>query len=92
MRREFAAVQIETDQGPVRVTVTIGVTTYLPEEHGTVTASSLLEVADKAMREGKLAGRDRVRFLPFGTGTASPVEAGDGPAPVPGDDRSDGTR
>jgi diguanylate cyclase (GGDEF)-like protein len=74
-RRAVAEMRVETDRGAVSLAVTVGVTTYLAGDHGAISASSVLEVADTALREAKLAGRNRVRFLPISVGTAPAGEA-----------------
>jgi diguanylate cyclase (GGDEF)-like protein len=71
VRRMVGAISVQTDQGPVGLAVTVGVTTYVAGEHGAVAASTVLEVADTALREAKLAGRDRVGFLAIGAGPAA---------------------
>jgi diguanylate cyclase (GGDEF)-like protein len=74
VRRSVGAMSVDTSQGPVALAVTVGVTTYVPAEHGAVSASSVLEVADTALREAKEAGRDRVGFLAIERGVSGEPE------------------
>ncbi|MBW3561794.1 MAG: diguanylate cyclase [Actinobacteria bacterium] len=57
IRNAVSAEPIETDAGPVRVTVSLGVAGY--PMHGR-SAAELLQAADKAMYAAKESGRDRV--------------------------------
>jgi diguanylate cyclase (GGDEF)-like protein len=58
--RTIRDLQIVTTLVPLRVSVSIGVSTYEPETHGDVPTSVLLASADEALREAKEAGKDRV--------------------------------
>jgi len=58
--RTIRDMEIVTTLVPVRVSVSIGVSTYEPETHGDVPTSVLLASADEALREAKEAGKDRV--------------------------------
>jgi diguanylate cyclase (GGDEF)-like protein len=58
--RTIRDMEIVTTLVPLRVSVSIGVSTYEPETHGDVPTSVLLASADEALREAKEAGKDRV--------------------------------
>ena len=53
------ALRVETEQGPLHVTISAGVATF--PEHGS-TQESLLLQADKALYLAKQSGRDRIEF------------------------------
>ena len=58
--REFGQQQIPTDLGPVRCTVSVGIS------FGSTTGSNLISVltdADRALYAAKRAGRNRVMFF-----------------------------
>jgi diguanylate cyclase (GGDEF)-like protein len=76
VRRSVGGMQVDTDRGPIDLAVTVGVTTYVAGEHGAVSASSVLEVADTALREAKQAGRNRVGFLPIGPNGSGELDPG----------------
>lgn len=58
--RTIREMEIVTTLVPLRVSVSIGVSTYEPETHGDVPTSVLLASADESLREAKEAGKDRV--------------------------------
>lgn len=58
--RTIRDMEIVTTLVPLRVSVSIGVSTYEPETHGDVPTSVLLASADEALRAAKEAGKDRV--------------------------------
>ena len=58
-RRAAKAMRVETDNGPLHVTLSAGVSTY--PEHGT-TPEDLITQADRALYLAKQSGRDRVRL------------------------------
>jgi diguanylate cyclase (GGDEF)-like protein/PAS domain S-box-containing protein len=58
-RRAIKAMRIETDNGPLHVTLSAGVSTY--PEHGN-TGEELITRADKALYSAKQSGRDRVKL------------------------------
>ncbi|MDR7553974.1 MAG: diguanylate cyclase [Armatimonadota bacterium] len=66
VRRAVADLGVETPQGPLQVTISAGVTTYDPAEHGPLGATTVLEAADAALREAKASGRNRVIFRAIG--------------------------
>jgi two-component system cell cycle response regulator len=60
LRRAVEGLTISTDHGPLVFTVSIGITTFSPSEHGPMGTTSVLEMADRALRDAKAAGRNRV--------------------------------
>jgi two-component system cell cycle response regulator len=74
VRRAVAEHGVETPQGSLHVTLSAGVTTYDPAEHGPLGATTVLETADAALREAKAGGRNRVVFRAIGP-DAEDVEA-----------------
>lgn len=60
MRRELSQVVLQTPQGKIAVTASIGVTVCEPGFEGDVT--QLIRAADAALYEAKRGGRDRVCF------------------------------
>ena len=58
LRRSVADLEVATDSGPVRVTVSIGVTSL---DRPNQVASDLLMAADAALYRAKAAGRDQVQ-------------------------------
>ncbi len=60
--RTISELEIVTTQVPLRVTVSVGVSTYEPEAHGDVQTNALLQHADEALLEAKRAGKARVVF------------------------------
>lgn len=58
--RTIREMEIVTTLVPLRVSISIGVSTYEPETHGDVPTSLLLQNADEALREAKDSGKDRV--------------------------------
>lgn len=57
--RTIRDLEIVTTHVPLRVSISIGISTYEPETHGDVPTSILLASADEALREAKEAGKDR---------------------------------
>jgi len=53
---------VVTTQVPLRVSVSVGASTYDPEVHGEVPTGALLQHADAALLEAKRAGKGRVVF------------------------------
>jgi two-component system cell cycle response regulator len=60
LRRSIEEMSVQTGQGPLGLTVSIGTTTFDPAEHGLIGSTSILDVADQALRDAKAAGRNRV--------------------------------
>lgn len=60
--RTIKEMEVVTTLVPLRVTVSVGVSTYDPEAHGEVATSILLQHADEALREAKATGKARVVF------------------------------
>ncbi len=58
--RTIREMEIVTTLVPLRVSVSIGVSTYEPETHGDIPTSVLLASADESLREAKETGKDRV--------------------------------
>jgi diguanylate cyclase len=56
-RQQCARLVLDTDQGPLRPTISAGVARLLPG----MTAEDLLRAADQALYVAKAAGRDRVQ-------------------------------
>ena len=54
--------EVVTTQVPLRVTVSVGVSTYEPEAHGDAPTTALLQHADEALLEAKRMGKARVVF------------------------------
>ena len=75
LRRTAEDLTIETTGERIRVTISVGVTTYEPAAHGPISANTVLDVADAALREAKVAGRNRVMYRILGLGEAMPAEA-----------------
>jgi PleD family two-component response regulator len=59
-------VAVETTQGSLALTLSAGVTTYEPGNHGPIPATALIESADAALRDAKAAGRNRIIFRALG--------------------------
>ncbi|MGH9198735.1 MAG: GGDEF domain-containing protein, partial [Acidimicrobiia bacterium] len=66
LRRAVGEMTIETSQGRLRLTVSAGITTYDPAAHGPLSTSTVLEAADRALRDAKGQGRDRVIYRTIG--------------------------
>ncbi|MDR7532476.1 MAG: diguanylate cyclase [Armatimonadota bacterium] len=77
VRRAIAEMAVETPQGRVRCTISAGVATYDPAEHGPVGATTVLETADMALRDAKATGRNRVVFREIGLEPGEPAAAED---------------
>jgi two-component system cell cycle response regulator len=60
LRREVETMALSTGQGPLELTVSIGITTFDPSEHGPIGATAVLEAADRALLDAKEQGRNRV--------------------------------
>ncbi len=60
LRQAVAEVAVDTAEGKFALTVSLGVSTYEPANHGPVAATALLEAADGALRDAKAGGRNRV--------------------------------
>ncbi len=73
LRRTAEDMTIETTGERVRLTISVGVTTYEPTAHGPISANTVLDVADSALREAKSAGRNRVTYRILGL-EGMPVE------------------
>ncbi|MBI3975074.1 MAG: diguanylate cyclase [Armatimonadetes bacterium] len=58
--RTIREMEIVTTLVPLRVSISIGVSSYEPETHGDVPTSLLLQSADEALRGAKESGKDRV--------------------------------
>jgi len=58
--RTIRDLEIVTTHVPLRVSVSIGVSSYDPETHGDIPTSLLLASADEALREAKASGKDRL--------------------------------
>lgn len=85
LRREVEAMALSTSQGPLGLTVSIGITTFDPSEHGPIAATAVLEVADQALRKAKEAGRNRIVHHPLG-GEEGAGEEGAGEESADGED------
>jgi len=64
--RAISEMQVVTTQVPLRVTVSVGVSTYNPDAHGDVATTLLLQHADEALLEAKRSGKARVIFRELG--------------------------
>ncbi len=64
--RAIAETEIVTTPVPLRITVSVGVTTYNPDAHGDTATTSLLQHADEALLEAKRTGKARVVFRELG--------------------------
>jgi two-component system cell cycle response regulator len=91
LRRAVEETAIETEQGALRLTVSIGVTTFIPREHGPVGTSNILEVADRALRQAKAGGRNKVVRRALGA-EESPLDEAEEEAAVVADDEPGVTR
>ena len=63
LRSTLAGTPIQTDAGPLKVTVSIGVTSHKTSSEITIPAHQFVQRADKAMYLAKRAGRNRVAML-----------------------------
>jgi diguanylate cyclase (GGDEF)-like protein len=66
LRQAVAEIAVDTAEGKFALTVSLGVSTYEPANHGPVAATALLEAADGALRDAKAGGRNRVVFRALG--------------------------
>ncbi|MDQ7829897.1 MAG: diguanylate cyclase [Armatimonadota bacterium] len=74
LRRTVAEETVHTSEATIRVSISIGVSTYVPAEHGDAPTSALLEQADRALREAKAQGKARAVFRPLTLLEEQPVE------------------
>jgi diguanylate cyclase (GGDEF)-like protein len=81
LRRAVEAMTISAGGDPRRLTVSIGVTTFNPAEHGPLGTASVLEVADRALLEAKSTGRNRVMHRTLDTVEAAEAAGEDTGAP-----------
>lgn len=65
LRREVETIALLTGQGPLGLTVSTGMTSFVPLEHGPIGATTVLEVAAQALRTAKETGRNRVVRQPL---------------------------
>jgi two-component system cell cycle response regulator len=75
--RAVSSEKVQTSEGPVRVSVSVGVTTYVPQDHGETATTLLLHHADNALLDAKAQGKGRVVFhelSPFMDETAKAEE------------------
>lgn len=72
LRSALKRAPIDTDKGGVRLTASLGVAAFHPDQK--TTAASLIERADEKLYEAKRSGRDRVFADTSDTSTAVPVE------------------
>lgn len=78
LRRTVGALALDGPGGRVGLAVSVGVSTYEPGQHGPIPAGAVLESADRALREAKMAGRNRVVFRPLDVDeVVSPEKAGE---------------
>jgi len=61
-RRVVEQTDIRTDGRAIKITVSVGVTTYGPEMIQ-ITKSEMIDAADKALYNSKRGGRNRVSVL-----------------------------
>ena len=64
IRSDFTALELSGDAGPVRMTASFGVASFVP---GTE-PDQLVRAADEALYEAKRRGKDRVRTAPADSG------------------------
>jgi diguanylate cyclase (GGDEF)-like protein len=76
--RTISEMQVVTTPVPLRVTVSIGVSTYQPEAHGDVPTTALLQHADEALLEAKRSGKARVIFRELGVIAEPPAPEEEG--------------
>jgi diguanylate cyclase (GGDEF)-like protein len=88
LRRAVEELAVESESGPVRFTVSAGITTYDPTTDGPIGATAILETADEALREAKAQGRNRVVLKRLGS--AQPAAPDDGAEPVEEDEETPG--
>jgi diguanylate cyclase (GGDEF)-like protein len=67
LRRAVEETTVVTSGVGAPLTVSIGVTTFSPVDHGPIGATAILEAADRALREAKATGRNRVVFKGLGS-------------------------
>ncbi|MDR7419146.1 MAG: GGDEF domain-containing protein, partial [Armatimonadota bacterium] len=79
LRRAIAEVTVQTGQGRLGLTVSIGLATFDPQAHGPIGSATVLEVADQALRDAKTAGRNRVVVRALGAERDTGPEAGAAP-------------
>jgi diguanylate cyclase (GGDEF)-like protein len=75
LRRAVEEMTVTTGAGPSRLTVSIGVTTFSPADHGPIGAGAILEAADRALRSAKADGRNRVALRALGPQTERDTQA-----------------
>lgn len=66
LHRAVEDAPVPVDGGTIELTVSVGITTFSPSEHGVVGANTVLETADQALREAKTTGRNRVMYRELG--------------------------
>lgn len=76
------SVDVDGEDDPVRVSISIGAATLGPEEEG----AAWLERADRALYEAKEGGRDRLVAAGLPTPASPPPDAAADPSPVPDDE------
>ncbi len=66
LRRTVEATPLETQEAQIRLTVSVGVSAYDPDEGVALTSSEILESADRALLDAKAGGRNRVSYRALG--------------------------
>lgn len=75
--RTISGEKVQTSDGPIHASVSVGVTTYVPQDHGEITTTLLLHHADNALLDAKAQGKGCVVFhelSPFFEEGAQPEE------------------
>ncbi|MDR7483721.1 MAG: diguanylate cyclase [Armatimonadota bacterium] len=81
LRRTVEEMTFEAPQGRVRLTISVGLTTYVPLDHGPFGTTTILEAADQALREAKQGGRNRVVHRELGLEEVAAETASDEEGP-----------